>query len=32
MDDLKETVGYSEFKEEAPDCSLWRTSFGRYMI
>jgi hypothetical protein len=32
MDDLKETIGYREFKEEAPDRSLWSTSFGKYDI
>jgi len=29
LDDLKETKGYWTVKEEALDCSLWRTGFGR---
>jgi len=29
LDDLKERTGYSALKEEAPDRTLWRASFGR---
>jgi hypothetical protein len=29
LDDLKESRGYSHFKEEALDGSMWRTRFGR---
>ena len=29
LDDLKERRGYSEFKEEALDRTLWRARFGR---
>jgi hypothetical protein len=29
LDDLKEKIGYWNFKEEALDRTLWRTRFGR---
>jgi len=29
LDDLKERRGYSNLKEEALDCSMWRARFGR---
>jgi hypothetical protein len=29
LDDLKETGGYSNLKEEALDRSMWRARFGR---
>jgi hypothetical protein len=29
LDDLKETRGCWNLKEEAPDCSLWRSGFER---
>jgi hypothetical protein len=29
QDDLKETTGYWKLKEEALDCTLWRTHLGR---
>jgi hypothetical protein len=29
LDDLKETKWYWKLKEEALDCTLWRTRFGR---
>jgi len=29
LDDLKEMRGYYKLKEEALDCTLWRTGFGR---
>jgi hypothetical protein len=29
VDDLKERRGYWELKEEALDCTVWRTRFGR---
>jgi hypothetical protein len=29
LDDLKETRGYCELKEEALDRAVWRTRFGR---
>jgi hypothetical protein len=29
MDDLKERMGYSHLKEEAPDRTMWRARFGR---
>jgi hypothetical protein len=29
LDDLKETRWYWKLKEEAPDCTVWRTRFGR---
>jgi len=29
MDDLKERRGYSNLKEEALDCTMWRARFGR---
>ena len=29
LDDLKEMRGYWKFIEEAQDCTLWRTRFGR---
>jgi len=29
LDDLKETGGYSKLQEEALDCTVWRTRFGR---
>jgi len=29
LDDLKEKKGFWELKEEAQDCTLWRTHFGR---
>jgi hypothetical protein len=25
---LKKKTGYCKLKEEAPDCTLWRTHFG----
>jgi len=28
LDDLTETRGYWKLKEEAPDCTPWRTCFG----
>jgi hypothetical protein len=28
-DDLKENTRYCNFKEEALDCTLWRSLFGR---
>jgi hypothetical protein len=29
LDDLREMRGYCNLKEEALDCALWRTPFGR---
>jgi hypothetical protein len=29
LDDLKGRRGYSHLKEEALDCTMWRTGFGR---
>jgi hypothetical protein len=29
LDDLKERRGYSHLKEEALDCTVWRSRFGR---
>jgi len=29
LDDLEETRGYCELKEETPDLTLWRTVSGR---
>jgi hypothetical protein len=29
LDDLKETRGYCKWKEEAVDCPVWRTGYGR---
>ena len=29
LDDLKERRGYSQLKEEALDCTMWRARFGR---
>jgi hypothetical protein len=29
LDDLQEKRGYWKWKEEALDCTLWRTHFGR---
>jgi hypothetical protein len=29
LDDLKERRGYSNLKEEALDCTIWRARFGR---
>jgi hypothetical protein len=29
LDDLKEKRGYWKLKEEALDCTVWRTRFGR---
>jgi len=29
MDDLKETQGYCQLKEEALDCTVWRIRFLR---
>jgi hypothetical protein len=29
LDDLKGKKGYWKLKDEAPDCTLWRTGFGR---
>jgi hypothetical protein len=29
LDDLKERRGYSHFKEEALDCTMWRARVGR---
>jgi len=29
LDDLKERRGYSDLKEEALDCTMWRACFGR---
>jgi hypothetical protein len=29
LDDLKERRGYSHFKEEALDCTMWRARLGR---
>jgi ribosomal 50S subunit-associated protein YjgA (DUF615 family) len=29
LNDLKEMTGYCKLKEEALDCTLWRTRFGR---
>ena len=29
LDDLKETLDYGILKEDALDCTLWRTPFGR---
>ena len=28
-DDLKEKRGYWKFREEEPDCTLWKICFGR---
>ena len=28
-DDVKENIGYCRLKEDAPDCTVWRTRFGR---
>ena len=28
-DNVKETTGYWKLKEEGPDCTVWRTGFGR---
>ena len=29
LDDVKERRGYSHMKEEALDCTMWRSGFGR---
>jgi hypothetical protein len=29
LDELKETKRYWNLKEESPDCTVWRTGFGR---
>jgi len=29
LDNLKERRGYSDLKEEALDCTMWRAGFGR---
>ena len=29
LDDLKENIRYWELEEETPDCTLWRTGWGR---
>jgi hypothetical protein len=29
LDELQENTGYWKLKEEAVDCCLWRTRFGR---
>jgi hypothetical protein len=29
LDDLNEKSGYWKLKEEALDCNIWRTRFGR---
>jgi len=29
QDDLKESIGYSKFKEEAEDWAVWGSGFGR---
>jgi hypothetical protein len=29
LEGLKETIRYSEFKEKALDCAVWRTRFAR---
>ena len=29
LDDVKEMRGYGKLKDEAIDCTLWRTRFGR---
>ena len=29
LDDLKESRGYCNLKEEAPDRTVWRAGFGR---
>jgi hypothetical protein len=29
LDDIKEKAGYWKLKEEALECILWRTCFGR---
>jgi hypothetical protein len=29
LDELKERRGYSNLKEEALDCTMWRARFGR---
>jgi hypothetical protein len=29
LDDLKDRRGYSHLKEEALDCTMWRSRFGR---
>jgi len=29
QDDLKEKSGYFKLREEAQDCTLWNTHFGR---
>jgi len=29
LDDLKDSRGYCELKEEALDCTVWRNRFGR---
>jgi len=29
LDELKEKNGYCKLKEEAPDCTVWRTRFER---
>ena len=29
LDDLKDRRGYSQLKEEALDCTVWRNRFGR---
>jgi hypothetical protein len=29
LDDLREIKGYWKLKEEALDCTVWRTHFGR---
>jgi hypothetical protein len=29
LDDLQERRGYSHLREEALDCTMWRTCFGR---
>jgi hypothetical protein len=32
LDNLKERRGYSHLKEEALDCTMWRTRFGRGFV
>jgi len=29
LDDLTAMTGYWKLKKEAPDCTLWRTCFGK---
>jgi hypothetical protein len=29
LDEIKENRGYSQLKEEALDCTMWRACFGR---